>query len=101
MADRDMIKILRTQEFVDNIKAIKDLRLHTVIIKRLVRIANGNFGDSKSIGNGISEIRIHYGAGWRIYYTMRGSEIVILLCAGDKSSQQKDIKKAKELAKEV
>lgn len=95
------MRILRTQEFVDNIEAIKDLNLVAIIIKRLVRVANGNFGDSKSIGGGISEIRIHYGAGWRIYYAMRGRDIVILLCAGNKSDQKRDINKAQELAKEV
>ncbi|MCL2688441.1 MAG: type II toxin-antitoxin system RelE/ParE family toxin [Chitinispirillia bacterium] len=95
------MRILRTQEFIDNIEAIKDLNLVTIIIKRLIRVANGNFGDSKSVCGGISEIRIHYGAGWRIYYTMRGRDIVILLCAGNKSDQKRDINKAQELAKEV
>jgi putative addiction module killer protein len=72
-----------------------------IIIKRLARVAVGNFGDTKSVGDGVSELRIQYGSGYRIYYTIRGQKIIILLCAGDKSSQKKDINKAKELSKGI
>jgi len=68
---------------------------------RLARIVNGNVGDSKSVGDGVFELRIFHRPGYRIYYVIRGKEIIILLCAGDKSTQAKDIKIAKELAKEV
>lgn len=62
---------------------------------RLARIRGGNFGDSKAIGDGVFELRIHYGPGYRIYYGKKGQKIIILLCGGDKSTQKKDIKKAK------
>ena len=71
-----------------------------LISTRLLRIIDGNFGDAKSVGDGVSELRFHKD-GWRVYYTRRGKEIVILLCGGNKSSQKRDIKKAKDLNKEV
>ncbi len=70
--------------------------MQAVVSARLARIRGGNFGDSKSICNGIYELRIKYGPGFRIYYGKRGKTVVILLCGGDKSTQKKDIKKAKE-----
>lgn len=63
-------------------------------------IAYGNFGDAKSVGDGVFEMRIDYGPGYRLYYALRGSELVLLLIGGDKSSQQKDIAKAKKLNQE-
>jgi putative addiction module killer protein len=61
----------------------------------------GNPGDVKPVGEGISELRIHHGAGYRVYYVQRGEELIILLCGGDKDSQDKDIAKAKEIAREL
>jgi putative addiction module killer protein len=78
----------------------QNLETRIIIGARLLRVADGNFGDKKSVGGGVSELRIHNG-GFRVYYTIRGREIVFLLCAGDKSSQKRDIKKAQEIAKEV
>ena len=75
--------------------------VRTIILTRLLRVANGNFGDVKSVGGGVCELRIFYGPGYRVYYTVRKTEIVFLLCGGDKSSQVKDIKIAKLLAKEI
>ena len=75
--------------------------IRTAVFMRLARVAEGNLGDSKSVGGGIFELRIFHRPGYRIYYEMRGEEIIILLCAGDKSSQKDDITKAKQLAKEV
>jgi putative addiction module killer protein len=71
------------------------------IAKRIDRIADGNFGDAKSVVGGISELRFTFGPGYRVYYTMRGSVVVILLCGGDKGSQSRDIERAVALAKEV
>ena len=71
-----------------------------MIASRLDRLAFGNAGDVKPVGHGISELRIDYGPGYRLYFLRRGDEIIILLCGGDKSSQQKDIKTAKLLAEE-
>ena len=93
--------IIRSQEFIKNIKSIKDAKLNTIITRRLTRLFDGNFGDTKALGGGIFEIRIHYGSGYRIYYTRRGEEIIILLCAGDKSDQKKDLETAKKLLKEA
>jgi putative addiction module killer protein len=96
-----MATVLEHGEFSDWFGKQTDEKLITAVSQRILRVAGGNFGDVKSIGAGLFELRIHYGAGYRIYYTMRGLEIVILLCAGWKSNQKKDIKKAKELKKEV
>ncbi len=80
---------------------LRDLRANTVIVKRLERVSLGNFGDHKKIDSKVSELRIDYGPGYRIYYTQRGKEIVLLLIGGDKSSQKSDIQKAKNLAAEI
>jgi len=71
------------------------------IRSRMDRLEMGNAGDVKAVGDGVHEMRIHTGAGYRVYFVERGLEIVVLLCGGDKSSQQKDIEKAKVLAKEL
>ena len=68
---------------------------------RIERLARGNPGDFKAIGEGVSELRLHYGPGYRVYYKQRGSELVILLAGGDKSSQSKDIKIALRLARNL
>ncbi len=74
--------------------SLKDVRAQVQIDVRIGRIRLGNFGDAKSVGKGVYELRIQLGPGYRIYYGLEGSAIVLLLCAGDKSSQKKDIKKA-------
>lgn len=71
-----------------------------MIFARLDRLAYGHAGDVQPIGEGISELRIHHGPGYRVYFRRRGETIILLLCGGDKSSQAKDIKTAKRLAKE-
>ena len=77
---------------------LKDERARALIASRLDRLAFGNPGDVKPVGQGISELRIDYGPGYRVYFMRRGSEIIILLCGGDKSTQATDIKTAKRLA---
>ncbi|MFN2266789.1 MAG: type II toxin-antitoxin system RelE/ParE family toxin [Desulfonatronovibrio sp.] len=74
---------------------LKDKKAQAKIDTKIARLRLGNFGDSKSVGQGVYEIRIHFGPGYRIYYGLDGQEIVLLLCGGDKSTQEKDIKKAK------
>ena len=71
------------------------------VVLRVRRLALGNTGDVKPVGEGVSELRIHYGPGYRVYYVQRGSLLIVLLCGGDKSSQAKDIALALKLAKEV
>jgi putative addiction module killer protein len=79
---------------------LRDQRIRALIASRLDRLAFGNAGDVKPVGQGISELRIDRGPGYRVYYVRRGETIIILLCGGDKSSQAKDIKTAKRLAAE-
>jgi putative addiction module killer protein len=79
---------------------LKDERLLGAIASRLERLSFGNPGDARPVGKGISELRINYGPGYRIYYQQRGREIILLLCGGNKSSQAKDIETAKLLADE-
>ncbi len=76
--------------------AIQDLNLQGRIDRRLERVANGNFGDYRSVGSGVFELRLHFGPGYRIYFGEVDNTIVLLLCAGDKSSQARDIRRAKD-----
>ncbi len=76
------------------------IRAKVAVARRVERAENGNLGDVQSVGNGVSEMRIDVGAGFRVYYTLRGTVLIILLAGGTKKSQQSDIKKAVELAKE-
>ncbi|PWU22374.1 MAG: addiction module killer protein [Bdellovibrio sp.] len=82
--------------FEEWLGALKDRQVVAQIQKRLIRIELGNFGDVKPVGRGISEMRIHVGPGYRIYFAQEGNQIIILLCGGDKGSQAKDIKLAQE-----
>ena|ERR1700761_979185 len=79
---------------------LRDNRARAMIASRLDRLAQGHAGDVRPVGEGISELRIQYGPGYRVYYQNRGSAIVVLLCGGDKSTQAKDIESAKRLARE-
>lgn len=93
--------VQQTEEFRSWHKDLHDLKARIAIARRLDRAAAGNLGDAKSGGEGVSEMRIDVGAGYRAYFTMRGNTIVVLLCGGDKKTQQRDIKHAAKLAKEV
>src|SRR5271157_4172730 len=93
-----MIEFKQTETFRKWRTRLKDERARAMIASRLDRLAFGNAGDVKPVGQGISELRIDYGPGYRVYFLRRGEEIVILLCGGDKSTQEKDIKTAKRLA---
>ncbi|RLA71354.1 MAG: type II toxin-antitoxin system RelE/ParE family toxin [Epsilonproteobacteria bacterium] len=95
-----MFIIKETQIFSKWLLKLKDTRGKVMILRRIKRLTRGNFGDHKSVGNSVSELRITTGPGYRVYYTQRESEIIVLLIGGDKSSQSKDIEKAKDLAKE-
>jgi putative addiction module killer protein len=96
-----MIEIKQTETYRKWEYALKDHKVRAIIAARLFRLANGLLGDVSPVGQGISELRIHYGAGYRIYFKQNGSEIIILLCGGNKNSQKRDIETAKILAKKL
>jgi len=89
----------KTEKFLMWYQSLKDAQAKQRIFSRLVRIELGNLGDVKSVGEGVFEIRIDCGPGYRIYYAMRGQTVILLLCGGDKSSQQRDIESAKQMWK--
>jgi putative addiction module killer protein len=97
-----MITVRATEQFSEWLKGLRDVIAKRQINKRIARIVStGNYGDFASIGDGVSELRVPSGPGYRVYYTLRGEEVVILLCGGDKSSQDRDIRRAKEMAAEI
>ena len=95
-----MIEIRRTPQFARWLASLKDRRALAKITLRIDRLADGHAGDVKPIGEGVSELRIDHGPGYRIYHARRGSVVVMLLVGGDKSSQARDIAAAKKLARE-
>ncbi len=86
--------------FLDWLSDLKDKVVRLRIAKRLDQIHNGNFGDHQSVGGGVWELRLHFGPGFRVYYGLDGDEVVLILCGGDKSTQNKDISKAQEYWKD-
>ncbi|NWD76387.1 type II toxin-antitoxin system RelE/ParE family toxin [Pseudomonas gingeri] len=94
-----MIEIIRSAVFSDWLDELSDSRARVRVQVRIDRMAEGNFGDVKSLGDGLSEVRINYGPGYRVYFTYQGRHLVILLCGGDKNSQRRDIKQASLIAK--
>jgi putative addiction module killer protein len=96
-----MIKVRRTPEFDNWLHRLRDDRAKARIASRIQRMAFGNPGDCKSLGDGLMEMRVDYGPGYRIYFTQRGPDVVILLCGGDKRRQHRDIKRARELARQT
>jgi putative addiction module killer protein len=95
-----MVEFRQTETFRKWRIRLKDERARALIASRLDRLAYGNAGDVKPVGQGISELRIDYGPGYRVYFQKRGNIIIILLCGGDKRTQAKDIQTAKRLAAE-
>lgn len=92
------MEIRKTEIFVDWLDKLRDSRAKARIIARLDRMEMGNIGDVRPVGDGICELRIHYGPGYRVYFVQRGPVVVVLLCGGAKRTQQADIVKAKKLA---
>jgi len=95
-----MIELKQTETFRKCRTRLKDERARALIASRLDRLAFGHAGDAEPVGEGISELRIHYGPGYRVYFQKRGDTIIVLPCGGDKSTQARDIKTAKRLADE-
>ena len=93
-----MFLVKQTPEFTSWLNSLNDIAARGVIMARIERLRRGLMGDVEPVGQGVSELRIHVGAGWRIYFTQRSAQIVVLLVGGSKRSQQRDIKRAKELA---
>ncbi len=96
-----MIEVRTTEAFDKWFINLKDRKAKARIQARIDRVEIGNFGDVSSVGEGVSELRIFYGPGYRVYFVKQNSVVVILLSGGDKSSQQTDIAKAKEIAKQL
>lgn len=93
-----MTTLRATETFTQWLRALNDGRARAVIVERLQRVARGLEGDVRSVGGGVSELRINHGPGYRVYFTRRGKTFVVLLHGGDKSSQRRDIAKAIRLA---
>jgi putative addiction module killer protein len=96
-----MVEVRQSGEFRNWLRHLKDDNAVARIVARIRRMEQGNFGDTKSVGAGVMEMRVDYGPGYRIYYVHRGAEIVILLCAGDKRRQQRDIERAQAMARDM
>ena len=90
-----------TETFHTWLQGLRDHRAKAIIVKRIDRLATGNLGDIKPVGGSVRELRIAYGPGYRLYCVQRGSTLIVLLCGGDKSSQSRDIAKAKRLAQSL
>lgn len=97
---RQVIEVVQTGDFETWLKKLKDVRGKARILRRLDRLTQGNPGDVRPIGKGLSELRLDVGPGYRVYYLQDGGTLILLLCGGDKSTQQKDIDKAHELAEQ-
>lgn len=96
-----MIEIRKTDIFAKWLDELHDILARARILVRIERLAAGNPGDVKAVGEGVSELRIHYGPGYRVYYKKHGQKVVVLLAGGDKSTQAKDIKTALRLAQNL
>lgn len=95
------MEIVRTEEFDEWLGRLRNARAKAKILVRLERLRDGNPGDVKSVGEGVSEMRITEGAGYRVYYYQKGDVLIVILCGGDKDSQQHDIEAAKAMRQEL
>jgi len=96
-----MIELRQTAVFSRWLRKLRDQRAKARIAARIRRAAFGNLGDVRPVGAGVSEMRIDYGPGYRVYFVMRGDRLIVLLCGGDKSTQDGDIERAKAIAREL
>ena len=92
------MQVRRTKAYNAWFKDLRDIKARAKIADRVARLEEGNPGDSRSVGSGVVELRINFGPGYRVYYIQRGQTILLLLCGGDKSTQSRDIERAKTLA---
>jgi putative addiction module killer protein len=96
-----MIEIRKTEAFVRWLDGLRDIKARSRVLARIERLAAGNPGDVKPVGEGVSELRIDYGPGYRVYFVKRDQAVIILLAGGDKSTQTKDIRTAIRLAQNL
>ncbi len=96
-----MNSLIATPEFERWLEKLRDAKGKARILSRLDCAAIGNFGDCQSVGEGVTEMRIHFGPGYRVYFTRRGTFVYVLLIGGDKSTQKRDIKRALKMAREL
>ncbi len=96
-----MIEIRKTDIFSKWLDGLKDIHARARIMVRIERLSSGNPGDVKPVGEGVSELRVNYGPGYRVYYKQQGKQFIILLAGGDKRTQNKDIKSAQRLARNL
>jgi len=96
-----MIEIRKTEAFVKWLNGLRDIKARSRVLARIERLVAGNPGDVKPVGEGVSELRIDYGPGYRVYFVKRGQAVIVLLAGGDKSTQAKDIKTAIRLARNL
>ena len=96
-----MYQVQQTDTFAKWLSRVKDRSAIAKILVRIESLRQGNTGDSKSLGSGLHELRMHYGPGYRIYYTRKSGLVILLLCGGDKSSQSKDIARARKIMTEL
>lgn len=93
-----MVEVRKTDEFANWLSALRDIRAKAKVLARISNMQNGNFGDCEPVGKGVSESKINYGPGYRLYFIQRGAAVIVLLVGGDKSTQSRDIAAAQELA---
>lgn len=96
-----MKQIEKTPQYQDWFTGLADVQVQTRLQARIDRLQIGNAGDAAPVGEGVSELRLHFGAGWRVYYTERAGQIILLLAGGNKSTQKRDIELALELARNL
>ena len=94
-------EVVRSNRFLRWLRRLRDRQAQARILVRIDRVEEGNFGDHRSVGGGVSELRVDVGQGYRVYYTIRRQRVIILLCGGDKTSQQRDIRRAQQMASEI
>lgn len=96
-----MVEIRKTEYFAKWIDGLRDIRARARVLARIQRLASGNPGDAKPVGEGVSEMHIDYGPGYRVYYKRQGKQLIVLLAGGDKRNQKRDIERALRLAREL
>jgi len=96
-----MYTVLQSGAFKEWVSGLKDARARARVAARVRRVELGNFGDSKSVGAGVSEMRIDHGPGYRLYFTVRDQSLILLLCGGDKRTQVSDIRRAQRMVSEL